>query len=178
MSTAVFLDRDGTIIDEKEYISDPADVSLLPGAGAALRALQDAGHPLIVVTNQSGIARGFYTEDDFHAVQARVEHELAEHGVWLSAVMYCPHHPDATGPCDCRKPGLAMYRRAADALGVDLAAAAYVGDKVSDVVPATLTGGRGFLVRTGYGAAQAAAVPAGVRVVEDLAEVARILTGR
>src|SRR5690606_14206683 len=172
MNTAVFLDRDGTIIDEKEYISDPADVALLPGAGAALRALQDAGHPLIVVTNQSGIARGFFTSDDFHAVQERVERELAKHGVSLSAVMYCPHHPDTTGACDCRKPGLGMYRRAADVLGVDLAAAAYVGDKVSDVIPAILTGGLGFLVRTGYGADQAAAAPAGVRVVEDLTEVA------
>ena len=178
MSAAVFLDRDGTIIREMEYLANPAAVELLPGAGEALRSLQDAGYALVVVTNQSGIARGLFSEDDFRAVQAQVSLLLEEYGVQLDAVMHCPHHPDITGPCDCRKPGLGMYRRAAQALGIDLAASAYIGDRPSDVVPATVTGGRGFLVRTGYGASQAGNAPADVQVVDDLAEAARILIGR
>jgi D-glycero-D-manno-heptose 1,7-bisphosphate phosphatase len=119
---AVFLDRDGTIIEEAEYLADPHALVLLPGAAEALRALSAAGYPLVVVTNQSGIARGLYSEDEFRAVQARLYAVLAERGVRLDAVLHCPHHPDFTGPCDCRKPALGMYRKAQEALGLDLAA--------------------------------------------------------
>jgi D-glycero-D-manno-heptose 1,7-bisphosphate phosphatase len=102
---------------------------------------------------------------------------LADHDVVLDAVYHCPHHPDFTGRCECRKPGPGMYRAAAAALDLDTAASIYVGDRVSDVLPALSAGGTGFLVRTGYGAAQVD-VPAGIRVVDDLAELAEILTDR
>lgn len=174
---AVFLDRDGTIIDEVEYLSDPDGVRLLPGAADALRRLRSAGYALVVVTNQSGIARGLYTEAEFRAVQKRLEQMLADHDVVLDAVYHCPHHPDFTGPCECRKPGPGMYRAAAAMLDLDTAASIYVGDRVSDVLPALSAGGTGFLVRTGYGAAQVD-VPAGIRVIDDLAELAEILTDR
>lgn len=175
---AVFLDRDGTIIEEARYLSDPERVSLIPGAAGALAALRSAGYALVVVTNQSGIARGLYSEDDFRAVQARVEELLAEAGVRLDGVLHCPHHPDFTGPCECRKPGLGMYRQAEAALGLDLAASIYVGDRLRDVLPALATGGHGYLVRTGYGDAEAERVPPGIEVIDDLPALARIVTGR
>lgn len=175
---AVFLDRDGTIIEEAHYLADPEKVVLVPGAVEALRTLRASGWLIVVVTNQSGIARGLYSEEDFRAVQQRLEQLLEEGGVRLDAALYCPHHPDFSGPCDCRKPGLGMYRQAAAALGIDLAASVYAGDRVKDVLPALETGGAGYLVRTGYGVAESAAVPPGITVIQDLQELARILTSR
>src|SRR6476469_8219892 len=109
---AAFLDRDGTIIRDAAYIRDPKDVELLPGAAAAIRRLNDAGIAVIVVTNQSGIARGLLTQADYDAVQARLDELLASQNAHLTASFMCPHHPDVTGECDCRKPGLWMYRGA------------------------------------------------------------------
>lgn len=170
---AAFLDRDGTIIEERHYLADPDGVHLVPGAAEAMRVLAQAGYALVVVTNQSGIARGLYTAADFAAVQARLEEILAGVGVRFDAVRHCPHHPDVTGPCDCRKPGTGMYRSAAAELGLDLASSVYAGDRVKDVLPALELGGRGFLVRTGYGAEEQDGVPEGITVVDDLAALAR-----
>lgn len=175
---AAFLDRDGTIIAEAHYLADPERVELITGAADAMRRLAALGYALVVVTNQSGIARGLYSAGDFRAVQQRLEEILAQHGVHLDAVFHCPHHPEFTGPCDCRKPGLGMYHLAARDLGLDLAASIYVGDRVKDVLPALETGGEGFLVRTGYGAAESADLPAGVRVADDLAGVVQALETR
>ena len=174
---AVFIDRDGTLIEEKEYLSDPDGIVLIPGTFEALRTLRDAGFALVVVTNQAGIARGYYTVDDYRAVAARLDEILSEGGVPVDRTMFCPHHPDFGGPCDCRKPGTGMYREAAAALGLDLAASYYVGDKMSDVVPAEALGGRGILVRTGYGVELEGEAPDSVWVVDDLrAAVGPILT--
>ena len=172
---AVFLDRDGTLIDEKYYLSDPERVVLIPGTPAALSDLRDAGFALVVITNQSGIARGLYSEDEYHAVAKRLDDLLAAAGSPVDATMYCPHHPDSGHACDCRKPATGMYRQAAAELGLALANSYYVGDKVSDVKPALELGGVGVLVRTGYGADEAARVPAGTVVVEDLAGAARLI---
>lgn len=175
MKRAVFLDRDGTIIEESHYLADPDGVRLIPGAVDALRSLAADGWLLVMVTNQSGIARGLYTEAAFRAVQDRLEMELAGHGVSLDGVYHCPHHPAFTGPCECRKPGLGLYQRAAAELDVDLTRSVYIGDRVSDVLPAIATGGTGILVRTGYGDAEESRVPAGVHVVDDLGEATRLL---
>jgi D-glycero-D-manno-heptose 1,7-bisphosphate phosphatase len=172
---AVFLDRDGTIIREAEYLADPDGVVLLPGAVQALRDLRRRGYALVLVTNQSGIARGKYSEVDFQSVQARLDAMLAAEGVRLDAVQFCPHHPDFTGPCECRKPGLGMYRNAAAELGLDLSASIYVGDRLTDVLPALRTGGRGYLVRTGYGAGEEELVPPGIEVVDGLAQLVESL---
>lgn len=172
---AAFLDRDGTIIVETGYPSDPQQVTLLPGAASAIVDLAVAGYVIIIVTNQSGIARGMYGDVEFRAVQARVEQLLADDGAVVDGVYYCPHHPDHTGPCECRKPGLGMYRQAAAEHGLDLASSVYIGDRLNDVLPALATGGRAVLVSTGYGAAQAADAPAGVTVVDDLAAAARLI---
>ena len=171
---AAFLDRDGTIIEEKYYIADPEAVAFAPGAVAGLKALRDAGYILVVVTNQSGIARGLYAEADFHAVQQRLTELLAHEGIHLDAVYYCPHHPDFTGPCDCRKPGPGMYREAERNLNVDLANSVYIGDRLKDVLPARDFGGVGILLATEYGAAEAPHAPAWVRLARNLAEAAEI----
>ena len=172
---AVFLDRDGTLIEEGIYLSDPDRVVLLPGTAAALSDLRDAGFMLVVVTNQSGIARGLFSEDDYHAVAQRLDDVLAEAGSPVDATMYCPHHPDFGPACECRKPATGMYRQAAAELGLDLADSYYVGDRVRDVAPARELGGVGVLVRTGYGADEAARVPAGTAVVDDLGGAARLI---
>lgn len=172
---AAFLDRDGTIIVEREYLSDPDDVELLPAAATGLAALHALGFALIVVTNQSGIARGFYGEDEFHAVEAAMERLLALDGVRLDGAYFCPHHPDISGPCNCRKPGLALFLEAAETHHLDLAASVWIGDRVTDVIPANRLGGRGFLVRTGYGPSNESQVPSGTSVQDDLAGVAEAL---
>jgi len=173
---AVFVDRDGTIIVERSYLSDPDGVHLVPGAPSALADLRAAGFALVTVTNQSGIALGLYTEAHYHAVAARLEAVLAQEGAPVDVTEYCPHHVDVGGPCDCRKPATGMHRRAAEALGIDLARSYYVGDKVTDVLPALELGGQGILVRTGYGREHEGSVPEGTWVAEDLRSAAdRIL---
>jgi D-glycero-D-manno-heptose 1,7-bisphosphate phosphatase len=173
---AAFVDRDGTIIEERYYLADPAGALLAHNAAAGLRRLRQAGFALVVVTNQSGIARGLYSAAAFGAVQQQVEALLAAEGVVLDGVYHCPHHPDVTGPCDCRKPALGMYRSAAGALDLDLARSVYIGDRIKDVLPAIETGGTGILVRTGYGREQESAVPSDIAVVDDLLAAARLAT--
>ena len=143
---AVFFDRDGTLIDDEHYIGDPAKVVLRPGAADAVRRVNEAGWLAVVVTNQSGIARGMLTEDDFRRVEARVRELLGATGARLDASYFCPHLPEVTGPCACRKPGTALYERAATEHAIDLARSAYVGDKLRDVEPARRLGGLGVLV--------------------------------
>jgi len=172
---AVFVDRDGTIMAERAYLADPAGVTLVPGARDALAALQGARFALVVVTNQSGIARGLYTENDYHAVAARLGEVLAKGGVVIDRTDFCKHHPDFTGACACRKPGTEMHRRAAAELGLDLARSYYIGDKVTDVLPATELGGQGILVRTGYGCEHEATIPGNTWVADDLRGAAELI---
>ncbi|MBI4410130.1 MAG: HAD family hydrolase [Gemmatimonadetes bacterium] len=171
---AAFLDRDGTIIVEKTYLADPAGVELIPGAAPALRALADGGYALVLVTNQSGIARGLFGPRDYEATQRRLDELLAAAGVRLDGAYHCPHHPDFTGPCACRKPGTALHLRAARELGLDLAGSVFIGDRLDDVAPAERLGGCGILVRTGYGDTEAR-VPPGVAVAADLSEAADLV---
>lgn len=170
---AAFLDRDGTIVAERYYLADPERAELIPGAARALRRFAEAGRALVIVTNQSGIARGLYSEREFEAVQRRIEELLAAEGVVLDGVYHCPHHPDFTGPCTCRKPGLALFRQAARELGLNLARSAFIGDRLKDVLPARLLGGTGILVRTGYGKEQERDAPPEIAVVDDLPAAAQ-----
>lgn len=172
---AVFLDRDGTLIQERDYLADPEGVSLLPGVPEALRLLAEGGFALVVVTNQSGIARGLYTLDDYYAVAHRLDADLRRTGVELDATYFCPHHPDLTGPCECRKPNTGMYVQAARDLGLDLSDSFFVGDRQKDVVPAATLGGTGILVRTGYGLEEEVAVGEGTIVVDSLLDAARLI---
>jgi histidinol-phosphate phosphatase family protein len=141
-----FVDRDGTIIQDVHYLSRTGDVRLVPGAAAALRRLDAAGVPIVIVTNQSGIARGYFTEADYALVEAHVVGVLRDAGVPVLATYHCPHHPSVSGPCDCRKPGLLLYERAARDHHLDLARSLYVGDRWRDVEPALRLGGSGILV--------------------------------
>lgn len=146
---AVFLDRDGTLIDDPGYISDPGQVRLLDGAAEGLAALRAAGYALVVITNQSGIGRGLYRESDFRLVQEEVERQLASTGVVLDLVLHCPHTADAG--CPCRKPGTALYREAMARLDLDPAVSWFVGDRPGDVLAAWELGGHPLMVRTGVG---------------------------
>lgn len=145
---AVFLDRDGTIIHDTAYIADPDDVRLIDGAAPAIARLNAARIPVIIITNQSGIARGLITVAQYEAVHRRVLELLALGGASIDAAYYCPHHPEFGGACECRKPGTLLYHRAAEEHDLDLARSWYVGDRWRDVAPALTLGGTGILVPT------------------------------
>lgn len=174
---AVFLDRDGTLIEEKVYLADPEGVVLMPQVTDALKALREAGYALVIVTNQSGIARGLYAESDYRAVADMLEELLRAAGAPVDLTLYCSHHPDFGEPCRCRKPGTGMHLAAAKALGLSLKDSYYVGDKVADVLPAQELGGTGVLVRTGYGVDEESQAPDGVVVVDDLMAAVRLVPG-
>ena len=145
LPTAVFLDRDGTIIEDAHYLSDPDGVKLIDGAAEAIARINSALVPVIVITNQSGIGRGFFTEEQYRSVAQRVDELLGEKGGRIDASYFCPHSPDVG--CDCRKPGLTLFRRAAvDHPEVDLANALYVGDRMRDIEPGLALGGKSVLV--------------------------------
>jgi len=144
--SAMFIDRDGTLIKDVGYIKNPDDVELIPHAANAVRRMNYALRPVIVVTNQSGIARGKLTEVDYERVRARVDDLLAERGAYIDAHYHCPHHPEITGPCDCRKPGLALFERAIHEHAIDAASSLFVGNRWSDVEPALHYKARGVLV--------------------------------
>jgi D-glycero-D-manno-heptose 1,7-bisphosphate phosphatase len=150
LSRLVLLDRDGTINVEREYLSDPSQLELLPGAALGILTLNELGCRVAVVTNQSGIGRGYYTEHDYQRVTARLGSILAAEGARVDAVFHCPHHPSES--CDCRKPRPGMAIAAAEALAAGLEGAFVVGDKLIDLELGRAVGARTILVRTGYGA--------------------------
>jgi histidinol-phosphate phosphatase family protein len=146
---AVFLDRDGTIIEDAHFIKSPSQVRLIPGAAEAIRRINDAGSLVIVVTNQSGIARGLVTVADYESVRSHYESLLAKHGAHIDRSYYCPHHPDVHGPCKCRKPGTLLFEQALSELSLDPSRVAYVGDRWRDVAAARKLGGRAIIVPSG-----------------------------
>ena len=143
---AVFLDRDGTIMEDAHYIKTPTQVRLLPGAATAVKRLNNAGILAIVVTNQSGIARGIFTVEDYEAVRQHFESLLATEGAHIDASYYCPHHPDVAGECSCRKPGTQMFQDAMKDFSLEPDKVAYIGDRWRDVAAATKLGGRGIMI--------------------------------
>ncbi|HEX8861838.1 MAG TPA: HAD family hydrolase [Actinomycetes bacterium] len=175
---AVFLDRDGTLVEEVPYLHDPALVRLVPGASGALRRLAAAGFALVVVTNQAGVARGYYGEDAVGRVHRRLRELLAAGGVALDGIWYCPHHPDGAvaelaRACRCRKPGPGMLEAAAAELGIDLGASYLVGNDAGDVGAGRAAGVTPLFVTTGQAAGLPA--PAGVRSAGSLAEAAAVI---
>ena len=168
---AVFLDRDGTIIADQDYPGDAEGVSLLPGAADAVARFNRAGLPVLVVTNQSGIGRGYITEPQFRAVQARMERLLEAEGARVDDTFFCPHSPDQSPPCACRKPAPGLYLEAARGRGLDLARSIYIGDRLRDVLPGLEFGGKTYLIE-GTEPAATADPPPGVRIVASLAEAA------
>ncbi len=153
---AVFIDRDGTLTEEVGYVNHPARLRLLPRAAEAVRRLNRAGVAAVVATNQAGVARGYFSADVLHAVNAALVRQLEEAGAHLDGIYVCAHHPTEGEPpwradCDCRKPRPGLLERAAAELGLDLGASTVVGDKASDLVVARHVGARAVLVLTGYG---------------------------
>ena len=173
---AVFLDRDGTIIEDTGYLKDPERVRLLPGAAQAIGRLNASGLLVVVVTNQSGIARGLLSEDDYRRTEGRLDQLLLAAGAHVDGHYYCPHLPELTGPCECRKPGTLLYRQAALQLGIDLQRSWWVGDRARDVLPAAAFGARGALVLGELAQAEApGAAPHRVLQVRDLAEAVDLI---
>jgi histidinol-phosphate phosphatase family protein len=148
---AVFLDRDGTLLHLIPYLRDPARARLYHGVGDALRRLKAAGARLVVITNQSGVARGIMTRADVAALHRRLRALLAEYGVRLDRIEVCFDHPDFNGSCDCRKPRPGMLLQAARELGIDLSRSWTIGDNASDIEAGAAAGTRTALVLTGYG---------------------------
>ena len=162
----VLLDRDGTLLEEREYTWRPEDYAVLPGAHQAVARLRAAGFGSVVITNQSGIGRGLFSAADYRAFEAHMLADFAAHGAALDGGYHCPHKPD--DGCACRKPGVALGIQAAREHGIDLEASWVIGDKDSDVAFARALGCRAVLVRTGHGADHVARVPAGTPLARDL----------
>ncbi len=151
MRPAIFLDRDGTINVEVNYLHRPDDLRLIPGVPEAIARLNCAGWFVVVVTNQAGIARGYYDADALHALHAHIDMALAAHGAHVDAWLFCPHHPDYSGVCECRKPAPGMLLQAAQRYDLDLAQSWLVGDSQGDLGAGAAAGCRTILVRSGYG---------------------------
>lgn len=179
MTPAVFLDRDGTMIYDVGYLRRVEEIRWFPWTIDAIRLLNRAGYLVCVTTNQSGIARGYYTERDLAVVHRAMDDTLGQAGARVDAWFHCPHHPDGTvaefrRACECRKPGPGMIRQAEANFRIDTARSVVIGDKLLDVESGVAAGARGALVRTGYGAeverAHGGQVPHAAFVADTLME--------
>lgn len=176
MTPAVFFDRDGTLIEEAGYLDRLENLRLFPYTVDALRLVARAGFKIVIATNQSGVALGYFDEAFVHATHRELAARLEAGGAHFDAAYYCPHHPDARveayrAECGCRKPAPGLAHRAADEMGLDLARSWVVGDRWRDVGLAAAVGARGVLVRTGYGAKEERESPHrldGVPVVDNV----------
>ena len=185
MRSAVFLDRDGTLIEDVGYLYRLDQIALFPWTVDVIRALNRAGLAVVVVTNQSGIARGLFTEAFVDETHRHLSARLAAGGARIDAYYYCPHHPDGVVDayrqrCDCRKPSSGLVDRAVRDLDVDPARSFVVGDKWLDIGLARAAGARGILVRTGTGAAEEARPQPGISadaIVDNLAAAASWILG-
>jgi D-glycero-D-manno-heptose 1,7-bisphosphate phosphatase len=153
---AIFMDRDGTVCEEVGYVNHVDRLRLLPRSAEAVRLANEAGFQTVVVTNQAGVARGYFDEDLVHEAHDALRLQLAESHARLDGIYYCPHHPEVGAPayrreCDCRKPLPGMLLRARDEMGIDLASSYMVGDTVKDLGAGSAVGATTILVRTGYG---------------------------
>lgn len=180
---AVFLDRDGTINVEKEYLICKKDFEFIPGAPEALKKLQLAGFRLVIVTNQSGVARGYFSLAQVHALHQYIVAQLEQFGVFLAGIYVCPHHPTSGQgeylcDCDCRKGKPGMLLHAAKELDIDLTNSFMIGDKLTDIWAGCAAGCCSYLVRTGYGSDfEATALTYGAKVADDLSAAAEMIVG-
>lgn len=185
MNKAVFLDRDGTINEEKDYLHRIEDFAFIPGAPEAIRRLRESGYRVIVVTNQSGVARGYFSREDVDRLHQHIQRELAKIGTTVDAFYLCPHHPEKGRgefkvDCDCRKGRPGMLLQAAAEQGIDLAASWMIGDKRADLEAGRAACCRSLLVRTGYGEKELATGAGALAeaVVDDLSTAADYILGK
>ena len=156
MQRAVFLDRDGVICEDVGYLTEVSQLQLIPDAAQAVHLLNSSGLKVIIITNQSGVARGYFSEAQVREIHREMGKLLSTQRAYIDAIYYCPHYPEGTiehyrRECDCRKPSPGMLTQAANDHGIDLAQSYLVGDKLTDIECAQRAGARGILVLTGYG---------------------------
>lgn len=180
---AVFLDRDGTVVVERGYITAPDDVSLVEGAAEGIRAFREKGWKVIVVSNQASVAKGLITEDELAQINLRMMALLAEEGATVDGVYCCPHHPEGTVPeyaveCECRKPRPGLLEQAAREHGLDLSRCVMIGDAKRDIEAGAAAGTATILVLTGHGAETAARPHGADHVARDLPQAAAWLASR
>ncbi len=187
MDKVIFLDRDGTINREDGYITKVEQIHLYEGTVPALRMLNEMGYRIVIVSNQAGVGKGLLNEDELLKINNAILKILADQGVSIERLYYCPHHPDAVVPvyrkqCACRKPATGMVVRAAQDLGVDVRGAYMIGDKLCDMELAYNFGGRGILVLTGYGTKEQALIDgkpyAPVYLAADILDAVRWIKDR
>ncbi len=174
---AVFLDRDGTINVEKNYLYQPGEWEWIAGAIDAIKLLNDNNFLVVVVSNQSGIARKMYGHDDVHLLHEWVSQELAKSDAWIDGYYYCPHHPDfgAVRDCDCRKPKIGMFTKAAADLDIAFNQSWMIGDKIIDMDAGRSAGTSTIMVLTGHGTIEAKTASSDQLVVPDLLQAVRVL---
>lgn len=171
----VLLDRDGTVIVERNYLSDYRLVELLPGAAVGLRQIEDMGLGCLIITNQSGIGRGYFGVEELDLVHRRMLELLAGEGISVDGIFYCPHNPDQQG-CSCRKPRIGLIEQAVARFGFDPSQCFVIGDKPCDIEMGRRVQAKTLLVRTGYGAQmEAERITAPDWIVDDLAEAATVI---
>lgn len=184
MIQAVFLDRDGTIIKEKDYLSKIVDVELLDNAVEGLKILQDNGYVLFIISNQSGVARGYFSENTVVEINNYLKDMLLQKGVAIEQIYYCPHHKGGSVEeysidCDCRKPKTGMIRKAQSQYKIDMENSYVIGDKKSDIQLALNCNCRAVWVLTGYGKdEQEPILDSSVSIANDLLEAAEIIVGQ
>lgn len=169
---AVFVDRDGTLVEEVNYLHRVEDLRFFPFTDECVRTLKGLGFLVIMVTNQSGIGRGVYTEDDMHSVNSRIQADLS---IELDAIFYCPHLPDAG--CRCRKPSTGMLEAAMERFQIDIGSSWMIGDKLLDIEFGHRGGLRSILVRTGYGRKVESGAAKADFVAENLLDAVRHIAG-
>lgn len=177
---AVFLDRDGTINVEKNYLHKTEDFEFLPNAIEGLKMMQEDGFFLFIISNQSGIARGYYTEDDLKKLHGYMLLKLQEAGIWITDIAYCPHLPDAAvrkykKDCECRKPKTGMFYQMVEKYQIDLEHSYAIGDKERDLEICRNTGCRGFLIRTGEMQKIDSGLAQCIQEIDNLVDAARMM---
>ncbi len=179
----MLLDRDGVISQQTAFVNKPDDLILIEGAATAIARLNHDGWPVVIITNQGGIAMGHLTEDMLHKIHGRMENLLSEEGAHVDAIFYCAHHEHAKLPqyktdCQCRKPNIGMLERARDELGIDLTKSVVVGDRTTDILAGIRGGCSTILVETGSAGKDREIVAEPDAVVKDLSAAVDLILNR
>lgn len=172
---AIFLDRDGTLNVEKGYVHQWTDWEWISGVESSLAKLKNAGYLLIIVSNQAGIARGYYNASEVEILNKMINCDLTKYGIAIDGFYHCPHHPDISGECPCRKPNPGMILQAAHDFSIDLHQSWLIGDKASDILAGEIVGLKTILVLSGYGRSESSHIKNNVPRCEDLPAASNLI---